>query len=112
MVASAAGSPGAVRALIRPEMYAYLDGDLITGTAVSEWDRMTSQIPAANIAMTPNALAAPAGAPLAVSSLLTTNAGGIAPIFVGAWGAVDVIRDPFSDAQSGACGSPPWLPWT
>jgi len=101
MVASAAGSPGAVRALIRPEMYAYLDGDLITGTAVSEWDRMTSQIPAANIAMTPNALAAPTGTPLAVSSLLTTNAGGIAPIFVGAWGAVDVIRDPFSDAQSG-----------
>ena len=27
--------------------------------------------------------------------------GGVAPIFVGAWGAVDLIRDPFSDAQSG-----------
>lgn len=25
----------------------------------------------------------------------------MAPVFVGAWGAVDVIRDPFSDAQAG-----------
>ena len=25
----------------------------------------------------------------------------MAPIFGGAWGAVDVIRDPYSDAQSG-----------
>ena len=46
-------------------------------------------------------VAAPAGDPLAVSSLLTTAAGGVAPIFVGAWGAVDVIRDPYTDAQSG-----------
>jgi hypothetical protein len=32
---------------------------------------------------------------------LTTSAGGVAPFYVGAWGAVDVIRDPFSDAASG-----------
>lgn len=25
----------------------------------------------------------------------------MAPIFVGMWGAVDLIRDPYSDAQSG-----------
>ena len=25
----------------------------------------------------------------------------MAPIFVGIWGAVDLIRDPYSDAQSG-----------
>jgi hypothetical protein len=29
------------------------------------------------------------------------DAHGVAPIFVGAWGAVDVIRDPYSEAQSG-----------
>jgi len=46
-------------------------------------------------------LAAPAGVPLASKALLTTAAGGVAPIFVGAWGAVDLIRDPFSDAASG-----------
>jgi hypothetical protein len=32
---------------------------------------------------------------------MTTNAGGVSPMFVGMWGAVDLIRDPFSDAQSG-----------
>lgn len=101
MVANAAGSPDAVRALIRPEMWAYLDGLLVAGTAVSQWDRLVKNIPAGNIAMTTNGLAAPVGDPLAVSALLTTAAGGVAPVFVGAWGAVDVIRDPFTDAQSG-----------
>ena len=52
--------------------------------------------------MTANALDAPAGGPPAASSaLLTTTAGGVPPIFVGLWGAIDVIRDPFTDAQSG-----------
>ena len=34
-------------------------------------------------------------------AVLTTAAGGVAPIFVGAWGAIDLIRDPYSDAASG-----------
>lgn len=101
MVANAAGSPGAVRLLIRPEVYAKMDNTLITSTAVSEWDRMLANIPAGNIAMSSNALAAPTGSPIATTALLTTDAGGIAPIFVGMWGAVDLIRDPFSDAASG-----------
>ena len=101
MLANAAGSPDAVKLMLRPEIWNYMDGVLITGTAVSEWDRLLANISAANIAMTTNALAAPTGAPLASNGLLTTAAGGVAPIFVGAWGAVDVIRDPYSDAQSG-----------
>ena len=101
MTANTAGSPDAVRALIRPELWDYLDGVLIAGTAVTEWDRLVKNIPAGNIAMTNNGLPAPSGTPSATSSLLTTSAGGVAPIFVGAWGAVDMIRDPFSDAQSG-----------
>ena len=101
IAANAAGAADAVRVLIRPELWSVLDGELITGTAVSEWDRMTQNIPARNFAMSANALAAPSGSPSAVSALLTTSAGGVAPIFVGAWGAVDVIRDPYSDAQSG-----------
>ena len=68
---------------------------------MTEWDRLTANIPASNIAMTSTALAAPAGAPLATQALLTTNAGGVAPVFVGMWGAVDLIRDPYLDAQSG-----------
>lgn len=99
--ANAAGSPDAVRLLIRPEVWERMDNTLITGTAVSEWDRLTNNIPDANIAMSANALAAPTGTPLASNALLTTNAGGVAPIYVGLWGAVDVIRDPYADAQSG-----------
>ncbi|MEO1107233.1 MAG: phage major capsid protein [Pseudomonadota bacterium] len=101
MTANVAGSPDAVRALIRPELWDYLDDIYIAGTAVTEWDRLTKNIPAGNIAMTNNALAEPSGTPAATSSLLTTSAGGVAPIFVGAWGAVDMIRDPYSDAKSG-----------
>lgn len=101
MIANAAASPNDVRLLIRPEVWDDLDGTLITGTAVSEWDRLTSQIPAANIAMSSNALAAPTGSPAASSALLATSAGGVAPIFVGLWGAIDLIRDPYSDAASG-----------
>lgn len=101
MTGNAAGSPGAVRSLIRPELWALLDDTLIGGTAVSEWDRLLKNIPAGNIAMSANALAAPSGTPLETQALLTTAAGGVAPIFVGTWGGVDLIRDPYSDAQSG-----------
>ena len=99
LTANAAGSPDAVKLLIRPEVWSKMDGTLITSTAVSEWDRMIGNIPAGNIAMTANALAAPSATN--TNALLTTATGGVAPIYVGVWGAVDLIRDPFSDAQSG-----------
>lgn len=101
IAANAAGGPGEVRLLLRPEVWSYMDGALITNTAVSEWDRMTAQIGAGNITLATNALAALTGSPLASNALLTTTAGGVAPIFVGMWGAMDLIRDPYSDAQSG-----------
>ena len=101
MLAKAAGSPDAVKLLIRPEVWSAMDASLISGTAVSEWDRLLKSIPAGNVAMSTNALAAPTGVPLACTALLTTNAGGVAPAFIGAWGSIDVIRDPYSDATSG-----------
>lgn len=101
LIANAATGPAEVRLLIRPEIWSALDGTLISGTAVSEWDRLTNQIPASNIVLSSNALAAPAGSPAESSALLTTSAGGVSPIFVGVWGAIDVIRDPYSDAASG-----------
>jgi len=101
ITANAANAPGDVRLMIRPEVWAALDDTLISGTAVSEWDRLVRNIPAGNVVMTSNALAAPAGDPLESAAFLTTNAGGVAPFFVGMWGAVDLIRDPYSDAQSG-----------
>jgi HK97 family phage major capsid protein len=102
VIANAANSPAAVRLLLRPEVWDAMDGTLITSTAVSEWDRMVQNIPASNIVMSSNALAAPAGGPPATSkALLTTTAGGVPPIFVATWGAIDMIRDPYSDAASG-----------
>jgi len=110
MVANAASGPGSVKALIRPELWAALDGAYVlagddeaglAGPSMTEWTRLIGNLPPGNIAMSANALAAPAGAPSAVAAVLTTAAGGVAPVFVGTWGAVDMIRDPFTDAQSG-----------
>jgi HK97 family phage major capsid protein len=98
---NAAGGPGDINLLIRPEVYDKLDGTLITNTAVSEWDRLVANIPISSVVLSSNALAAPTGSPSAVSALLTTNAGGVAPIYVGTWGGIDMIRDPYSDAASG-----------
>ena len=99
LTANAATGPDAVKLMIRPEVWAKLDSTLIASTAVSEWDRLTGNIPDANIAMTANALAAPVATN--TNALLTVAVGGVAPIFVGLWGAIDLIRDPFTDAQAG-----------
>lgn len=99
LTAHAAASPKDVRLLIRPEVWAVMDGIYITGTAVTEFDRLSTQI--AKIVQTANALAAPAGDPLASTALLTVTAGGVPPAILGLWGGVDLIRDPYSDAQSG-----------
>jgi HK97 family phage major capsid protein len=102
-------SPGEIRALMRPELFGLLEGTLNAVTQTTEYHRLafllagrgvTGTFPS-NIAVSSNALAAPAGSPLATSMVMTTSTGGVAPIFVGAWGAIDVIRDPYSDAQSG-----------
>lgn len=100
MVANSAASPNAVRALIRPELWGYMDGEeAFLNTGVTEYDRASAQL--GSIVVSSNALAVPSGSPLETQALLTTTAGGVAPIFVGMWGAVDMIRDPYSDAQSG-----------
>lgn len=99
MTDNAITGPGAVNLLIRPEVYGFMDNTLITNTAVSEWDRLTKNV--GSPVMTTNALAAPTGTPLATKALLTTSIGGVAPAVLATWGAVDLIRDPFSDAASG-----------
>ena len=100
MVANAASGPGAVRAMIRPELWDFLDGQLVTtGAYKFEYDRLRESL--GNAVTTSNGLEAPAGTPEASTALLTTATGGVAPFFVGAWGAIDMIRDPYSDAASG-----------
>lgn len=100
MTANAAAGPGAVKALVRPELWSFMDdAEAFTGTGITEWARFSGAV--GGVAQTTNAIAAPTGTPKETQVLLTTNAGGVSPIFVGLWGAVDLIRDPYSDAQSG-----------
>ena len=100
MVANAAGSSAAVRSMIRPELWDFLDSTIFdAGSGLTEWDKLSRLMGPINT--TSNGLAAPSGDPVATSALLTTSTGGVAPFYVGAWGAVDIIRDPFSDAASG-----------
>jgi hypothetical protein len=76
-----------VRLLIRPEIYDVMDDTLVEVTATSEWDRLVKNVPMQNIAISSNALAAPAGDPSASKILLSTATGGVPPIFAGMWGA-------------------------
>lgn len=102
LIANASGGPGDVRLLIRPEIYDFMDDQLIDGTAVSEWDRLVKNIPLANITMSSNALAAPTGGPPTASkALLTVVKDGVPPAYLATWQGIDVIRDVYTDAQSG-----------
>ncbi|WP_422028868.1 phage major capsid protein [Roseovarius sp.] len=100
MAGSAASSPSDVRLLVRPEVYNQLDnGPVFTGASETDWDKMMRQLK--SITVSPNALEAPSGSPEESKALLTTVAGGVPPFWVATWGAVDMIRDPYSDAASG-----------
>lgn len=91
MEANAITDPAQVRVAFPPAIWGGLDNALISGTAVSELDRMmahgikpilANQIPTE-------------------TAILTTTVNGIAPAFLGLWGAVDLIRDPYTKAASG-----------
>ena len=100
MLANAATGPGSVRALIRPEVWDAMDDKIFdAGSGVTEYDRLAAKL--GSVTQSHNALKAPSGSTPASKALLTTNAGGQSPIFMATWGAVDLIRDPYSDAQSG-----------
>jgi HK97 family phage major capsid protein len=103
MTRNAVSAPSQIRVLARPEVWDDLDAQAAsTAAPMWEWDRLLSAIGSGNVSLSSNALEDPAlASPVASKVLLTTTAGGVSPIFVGAWGAIDMIRDPYSDAQSG-----------
>lgn len=91
MDANAITSANQVNLGFDPTIWAELDNALITGTAVSEWDRLTKHVGQPAISnVIPDRTA-----------ILTTTAQGIAPGYQGIWGGVDLIRDPYTKAASG-----------
>lgn len=91
MEANAITDPNQVKIAFPPAIWSDLDGVYVTGTAVTELDRMASHGINPILA---NQLAAG-------SAILTTTVNGVAPAFMGVWGAVDLIRDPYTRAASG-----------
>jgi len=73
ITANAASGGGQVNLLLRPEIFDGMDDNLLTGTAVSEWDRLVAKV--GNVVLSSNALAAPvAGESIGV---MTTSSGGV-----------------------------------
>ncbi|RKF22724.1 phage major capsid protein [Altericroceibacterium spongiae] len=89
--ANAITDPSQVRLAFPPAVWGALDDALVTGTAVSELDRMAKHGIAPVLA---NQLPAD-------HAILTATVNGIAPAFLGIYGAVDLIRDPYTRAASG-----------
>src|SRR5699024_11520614 len=94
MTANAISDPGQVRLAITPEMWSDLDDAIWdSGSGITEWDRLARHVGSGNIVRATQLTADHA--------LLTVTAGGLAPAYLGIWGGVDLIRDPYSDAASG-----------
>jgi len=91
MQANAIASAGGVNLAITPAIWAELDEALIAGTAVSEWDRLTKHV--GNPAVS-NVIPSE-------TAILTATVQGVAPGYLGVWGAIDLIRDSFTKAASG-----------
>ncbi len=92
MEANAITSASQVNLAFDPAIWADLDDALITGTAVSEWDRLTKHVgtPAiSNVIPTETAI-------------MTANVQGIAPGYLGLYGGIDLVRDPYTKAASGS----------
>ncbi|MDJ1008659.1 MAG: phage major capsid protein [Paracoccaceae bacterium] len=103
MDANAISSPDQVRLLIRPSVWEELDETVFdAGSGMTEWDRLVKNLGAANVVTSANALAAATGSPLASKAFLTCAPGGVPPMFIGMWGGIDMIRDPYTSAPSGA----------
>ncbi|MBI6628274.1 phage major capsid protein [Pontibaca salina] len=92
MEANAITSPSQVNLAFDPAIWADLDEALISGTAVSEWNRLTNHVGTPAISNTIPA----------ESAIMTANVKGVAPGYLGVYGGVDLIRDPYTKAGSGS----------
>jgi HK97 family phage major capsid protein len=92
MEANTISDPASVRMVITPQMWSDLDDEIWdAGSGITEWQRLTGGMgaPALSTNLSAN------------TALLAVTAGGLSPAYLGLWGGVDMIRDPYTDAQSG-----------
>lgn len=92
MEANAITSASQVNLAFDPTIWAELDEALISGTAVSEWDRLTKHV---GTPATSNVIPDE-------TAIMSANVQGIAPGYLGVYGGIDLIRDPYTKAASGA----------
>jgi HK97 family phage major capsid protein len=92
MEANAITSPSQVNLAFDPTIWSDLDDLLITGTAVSEWDRLVKHIGSPAIS---NVIPAE-------TAIMTANVQGVPPGYLGIYGGIDLIRDPYTKAASGS----------
>ncbi|MCO6385913.1 phage major capsid protein [Aliihoeflea sp. 40Bstr573] len=92
MTANAISAASQVNLAFDPTIWAELDEALITGTAVSEWDRLTKHVGTPAIS---NVIPAE-------TAIMTANVQGVPPGVLGVYGGVDLIRDVYTKAASGA----------
>lgn len=91
MQANAITSASQVNLAFGPAIWAELDDAQINGTAVSEWDRLTKHVGSPAIS---NVIPVE-------TAILTANVQGVAPGYLGLYGGVDMIVDPYTKASSG-----------
>ena len=108
---------------MRPELFGKLEGTLNSVTQTTDYYRfgipadgtwLDRDFPEQYRHVSANALAAPSGSPAGhVNALLTTSAGGVAPIFVGHLGRGGHDPRPvFATRSRAGCGSRRWRRWT
>jgi len=91
MQANAVTSASQVNLAFGPAIWDFLDDTLVGSTDVSQWDRLIKHIPTPAISnVIPDATA-----------IMTATVQGVAPGYLGIWGAIDLIRDPYTKAASG-----------
>lgn len=94
MIANAISDPSQVKIAITPGIWSDMDdAEAFTGTGITEWSRLANHVGAGNITLSTQLTAG--------AAVLTTTAGGLAPAYVGFWGGLDLVKDPYTDAASG-----------
>ena len=91
MQANAIASPSEVTVAFGPQIWSDLDGSIVEGLMMTDLDRLQRHVGAPAIS---NVIPAE-------TAIMTANVQGVAPGYLGLYGGVDLIRDPYTKAASG-----------